>query len=45
MELTRLGADLANPPSDRAEIERIGEAYMRAEKELESLLEELEGLV
>ena len=44
-DLTRLGADLANPPSDRAEIERVGEAYMRAEKELESLLEELEGLL
>jgi hypothetical protein len=43
-KLTKLGGILANPPSDRAEIQRAGEEYMRAELELEPLLEELEKL-
>lgn len=43
-ELTRLGRNLANPPSDRAEIQRMGEEYMRAERDLEALMEELDGL-
>jgi len=43
-KLTELGGILANPPSDRAEIQRAGEEYMRAELELEPLMEELEKL-
>jgi ATP-binding cassette subfamily F protein 3 len=43
-DLTLLGRGLANPPSDRAEIQRIGEEYVRAERDLEILMEELERL-
>jgi ATP-binding cassette subfamily F protein 3 len=43
-DLTRLGRTLANPPSDRGEIERAGADYLKAEAELEGLLEELEDL-
>jgi ATP-binding cassette subfamily F protein 3 len=43
-DLTRLGHVLTHPPSDRAKIEQAAEEYMRAEVELESLMEEIEGL-
>jgi len=43
-DLTRLTRTLANPPNDRASIQSAGEEYLRAETELEALLEELEGL-
>jgi ATP-binding cassette subfamily F protein 3 len=41
-ELDTLGRQLANPPADRAEVQRIGEEYMRAERDLETVMEELE---
>jgi len=43
-ELETLGRQLANPPPDRAEVHRIGEDYMRAESNLEIVMEELEKL-
>jgi len=43
-ELTRLDRSLATPPSDRAEIQRLGEEYMRAQNEMEALIEEWEKL-
>jgi ATP-binding cassette subfamily F protein 3 len=43
-QLTHLGKTLADPPSDRGEIKRAGEEYIRAETEMEALMEELEGL-
>ena len=43
-ELTSLGRQLANPPTNRAEVHRLAEEYMRAESELEVTLEEWEGL-
>jgi ATP-binding cassette subfamily F protein 3 len=43
-DLTQLGRTLANPPNDRAAIQSAGEEYLRAESELEVLLEELETL-
>jgi len=43
-ELAETGATLAHPPPDRARIQRAAEAYMRAEQELEALMEELEHL-
>jgi len=43
-ELTQLGKLLADPPPDRAEVQRVGERYMQAEVELEPLLEELDDL-
>jgi ATP-binding cassette subfamily F protein 3 len=41
-ELETLGSQLAHPPADRAEVQRIGEAYMRAESNLEIVMEEME---
>jgi ATP-binding cassette, subfamily F, member 3 len=43
-ELTHLGRNLAAPPADRAEIQRLGEEYMRAESEMKALIEEWERL-
>jgi ATP-binding cassette subfamily F protein 3 len=43
-ELETLGRQLANPPPDRGEVQRIGEDYMRAESNLEIVMEELERL-
>jgi ATP-binding cassette subfamily F protein 3 len=43
-ELATLGRHLANPPADRAEVQRMGEDYMRAENDLETLLEKWEEL-
>ena len=43
-ELTRLGSRLANPPPDRAEIQQLGHDYMRAERELEQVMEEWDQL-
>ena len=43
-ELTRLDRSLATPPSDRAEIQGLGEEYMRAQNEMEALIEEWEKL-
>ena len=43
-ELETLGRQLANPPPDRAELHRIGEDYMRAESNLEIVMEEMERL-
>jgi len=43
-EITRLSSSLAAPPSDRAEIQRLGEEYMRAQSEMEALIEEWERL-
>jgi ATP-binding cassette subfamily F protein 3 len=43
-ELENLGKQLANPPADRAEVQRIGEDYMRAESNLEIVMEELERM-
>ena len=43
-ELTRLGESLATPPSDRAEIQRLAEEYMRAQSEMDALIEEWEKL-
>ncbi|MCX5799950.1 MAG: ABC-F family ATP-binding cassette domain-containing protein [Candidatus Eisenbacteria bacterium] len=43
-EVTRLGGSLADPPSDRAEILRLGEEYMRTESEMEALIAEWENL-
>ena len=43
-ELETLGRQLANPPPDRGEVHRIGEDYMRAESNLEIVMEELEKL-
>jgi ATP-binding cassette subfamily F protein 3 len=42
--LTDLGRSLANPPSNRLEVQRLGEEYMRAEADLEVLMEEWEEL-
>jgi len=39
-ELARIRESLANPPAERAEIQRLAEEYMRAEREMEALLEE-----
>jgi ATP-binding cassette subfamily F protein 3 len=41
-ELEALGRQLADPPPDRAEVQRIGEAYVRAERDLEAVMEEWE---
>ena len=41
-ELDTLGRQLANPPPDRAKVQRLGEAYMRAERDLEAVMEELD---
>jgi ATP-binding cassette subfamily F protein 3 len=43
-ELAHLGTRLATPPSDRTEIQRLAEDYIRAESEMESLIEEWEKL-
>ena len=43
-ELNHLGRSLANPPADRVEIQRLGEEYMRAQSEMEALIEEWERL-
>jgi ATP-binding cassette subfamily F protein 3 len=39
-ELASLRQQLSNPPPERAEIQRIAETFMQAEKDLEALLEE-----
>jgi ATP-binding cassette subfamily F protein 3 len=41
-ELDTLGRQLANPPADRGKVQRLGEAYMRAEHDLEAVMEEWE---
>ncbi len=43
-KIETLGRQLRNPPSDRTEVHRIGEEYLRAESELEVLIEEWEKL-
>jgi ATP-binding cassette subfamily F protein 3 len=42
--LDNLGRKLAHPPSDRAEVQRLGEEYMRTESELEEVMEEWDEL-
>ena len=42
--LTELRQGLADPPCDRSEVQRMGEEYMEAERELETLLEEWDQL-
>jgi ATP-binding cassette subfamily F protein 3 len=43
-ELDTLGGQLADPPPDRAEVQRIGKAYMQAERDLETVMEEWEKI-
>jgi ATP-binding cassette subfamily F protein 3 len=43
-ELDTLGRQLADPPQDRGEVQRIGEEYMRAERDLEAVMAQWEEL-
>jgi ATP-binding cassette subfamily F protein 3 len=43
-QLTSLGLQLENPPSDPANVQRLGGEYVRVQKEMESLMREWEGL-
>jgi ATP-binding cassette subfamily F protein 3 len=43
-ELAELSAQLQNPPADPDQVQRLGQEYVRTEKEVDALLEEWEQL-